>query len=84
MDWEELSSAPTLPTPSHAFPTFQRGPSSKSMPQAEVLDLKGGAVFGPLQSEAWKRGPGGAALPHKWGCGMGPGPCGSGAKDEVL
>lgn len=86
MDWEELSSAPSLPTLSHAFPTFQRGPSSKSMPQAEVLDLKGGrgAVFGPLQSEAWKRGPGGVALPYRWGCDVGPGPWRSGAKDEVL
>lgn len=42
MDWKELSSAPTPPTPSHAFPTFQWGPSSKSMPQAEVLDQNGG------------------------------------------
>lgn len=33
----------------------------------------GGEVFGPLQSEGWKRGPGGVALPDKWGCSPGQG-----------
>lgn len=65
MDWEERYSAPAPPTPSHSFSTFQWGPSSKSMPRAEVLSLKrswGGGGVGAQYLALCKVKPGREAL----------------------